>query len=143
MNELLLNPVLVLPFSVWLVTQTLKWVLAKRHNPDAKFSDSGGMPSAHAAVIGSAATAIAWRDGLDSSLFGLAAVVTAIVMHDAFRLRWAVGEQASRINAIIDQAKLKNVPSAVVWRGHRLREVVAGFLLGIGLTILGYLVVYQ
>lgn len=142
MNELLANPVVTLSLFAWLIVQTAKFIGNRRRDSQAKFSDSGGMPSSHAAVIGAATTVIGLADGVESSLFGLAVVVMAIVVHDAFRLRWAVGEQAARLNLITQQEHLKNVPPVVVWRGHRLREVAVGLGLGSALAAVGYLVVY-
>lgn len=129
MTDVLTNPVIVLSLAAWLLTQTTKYLLARPKNPQARLSDPGGMPSSHAAVVAAATTVIGLDAGIDSNLFGLAIVVTAIVLHDAFRLRWAVGEQSVRTNEIIKRVKLQ-LPPVVVWRGHRLREVIVGFVIG-------------
>jgi uncharacterized protein len=130
--EVLYNPVIVIALLVWLVTQSLKFTLARLAGKDARFSDPGGMPSAHAAVIMAAVTVIGLDYGFDDPLFGLAAVVAAIILHDAFRLRWSAGQTAERLNQVIKQTKTKAKP-VVVWRGHRLREVAAGAGLGVAL----------
>lgn len=134
-----LNSVLVISFIAWAVAQGLKWLLDRHSETPAHFADPGGMPSSHAAVVTAAATVIGWQDGLDSPLFGLAVVVAAIVMHDAVRVRFAVGEQARSLNELLGTAKL---PLVKVWKGHRIREVLAGGLLGVAVASALYVVWY-
>ncbi len=128
--DILLNPVLVVSGLVWLIAQTTKFITARLSGRPAGFLDTGGMPSSHAAVIAAAATVIALDQGLASPLFGLAVIVAAIVLHDAYRVRWMAGETAERLNASLRRTKLKPVP---VYRGHRLSEVAIGILFGIAL----------
>jgi acid phosphatase family membrane protein YuiD len=96
------------------------------------------MPSGHAATMAAADTVIGLREGVGSPLFGLALVITALVLHDAVRLRWSVGEQAVRINKLLAAAG-REAESVVVWRGHRIREVAAGSLLGSVVAALLYI----
>ena len=128
------NPVVILAFVAWFITQSIKYVLNRSRDSEAKFSDPGGMPSSHAAVVGAAATVIGLDTGLDSDVFGLALVVAAIVVHDAYRVRWAVGEQARRLNDLLAVSSLADKSPVVVWKGHRMRELAVGLLLGVGIS---------
>lgn len=137
MNELADNPVLIITAVSWLVAEVAKYAGRRLSGSPARFGDTGGMPSGHAAFVTAAATVIGLEAGFDGPLFALAAVVVAIVLHDAVRLRWAVGEQATLLNLLLQKAQLGSAP-VIVWRGHRLREVLVGSLLGIALSGLLY-----
>ena len=126
---LLDNPVLVITIPTWLLAETIKFVVRRQSDPKAKFGHPGGMPSGHATLTGSAATVIGLESGIESPLFGLAVVLVAIVIHDAVRLRWSVGEQAARINELAAVGK-STLPPLMVWRGHRIREVAVGIVFG-------------
>ncbi len=134
LDELLTNPIITVGFCCWLVAQTTKYLLALVARHPVHFSDSGGMPSSHAAVVGSTVVVAGLSAGLASDIFGLAVVLAAIVLHDAYRVRWSVGEQAERLNQLLAQAKTGNTAPVVVWRGHRIREVIVGLLLGVTLS---------
>ena len=137
MSELADNPVLVVTFVTWLIAESVKFTGRFLTGSPARFGDTGGMPSGHAAFVSAAATLIGLEDGFDGPLFALAVVLVAIVLHDAVRLRWAVGDQAVLLNRLLKQSKLGLSP-AVVWRGHRIREVLAGSLFGIIVSSLLY-----
>lgn len=136
MSELLSNPVVLVPVIAWLAAEALKFGVRQATGSDAKLGDTGGMPSGHAAFVTAVATIIGLREGLESPLFGLAAVLVAIVIHDAIRLRWSVGQQAERLNTLIANAKPEGVDPVIVWHGHRIREVLAGAAIGIGTAVL-------
>lgn len=125
----MISLVLPLAFAAWVLAQGIKFILAKRTDPHAKFSDPGGMPSSHSAVVGAGTVVVGIETGIDSPLFGFAVIMMAIVLHDAYRVRWSVGEQAIRLNELTAQNNPKARP-VVVWKGHRLREVIVGLLLG-------------
>ncbi|HEY8109154.1 MAG TPA: divergent PAP2 family protein [Patescibacteria group bacterium] len=122
-----INPVLLVAGLVWLSAELSKYLIGLVNDRGRKLFDPGGMPSVHTAVIVGCTMAIGLSEGFDSPLFALGAVVSAIVAHDAFRVRWAVGTQAVRINELSRRAKL---PPVVVWRGHRIREVIVGGIYG-------------
>ncbi len=123
-------PLIVIVALVWLISETLKYLIRLKTEERAYFGDSGGMPSSHASVMAATATVAGLQDGFDSSVFGLAVVVTAIVAHDAVRLRGMVGSQGTRLNALLAASQLADKSPLYIWRGHRLREVAAGLVLG-------------
>lgn len=127
---MVIAPLIAIVGIAWLFSETLKYLIRLRTEEHAKFGDSGGMPSSHASVMASAATVAGLQDGFDSSVFGLAVVMTAIVAHDAVRLRGMVGSQGTRLNALLAASQLADKSPLYIWRGHRLREVAAGLVFG-------------
>jgi len=53
---------------------------------------AGGIPSAHTAFVTALAVSIGIRAGFSSDLFAVAAVFSAIIVYDAFRLARACSE---------------------------------------------------
>lgn len=134
---MLTNPLILTPFVAWLIAQTLKFVL---HSYKGQFDFryfylSGGMPSAHTAAVVALALSAYFTSGGGSPLFGLAAVVAAIVIYDSFGVRRSVGEQGKAINALVDNLHHNRVRLSDMGRlrevlGHTPLEVVVGGLLG-------------
>ncbi len=140
------NPYIVSPFAVWIIAQLAKFLLAAwRRGKRIDFRylyASGGMPSAHSAVVCALAVTALLRNGSTSSIFGLTTVLAAIVMYDSFGVRRAAGEQAAAINAILEamgkqrlgfdhpQQRLREI------LGHKPLEVTVGALAGVLLGLL-------
>lgn len=101
---------------------------------------AGGMPSSHSAFAASISTSAAIIAGLDSITFAVAFVFSAIVMYDAYRLRGAVQKQAIRINKLSELAGLKDEAKLNEMLGHSLLEIAIGFLLGLTVTIICYMI---
>jgi acid phosphatase family membrane protein YuiD len=91
---------------------------------------SGSMPSVHSATSMALLTVVAFRDGIDSALFGIAALFTVIVMYDAVMVRRSTGEQGAAIEALIKEQKSKVRPPRAA-KGHEPIEVAVGMLLGL------------
>ncbi|GGH19774.1 divergent PAP2 family protein [Paenibacillus segetis] len=117
----------------------LQLISKKSWNPAICFS-TGGMPSSHSATVASLATAVGIMEGFNSSVFAVAAVVCAITMYDAAGIRRNAGLHASLLNRLVKQtpALLKDAPPTDLKEllGHRPVEVLAGALLGIGISLL-------
>jgi acid phosphatase family membrane protein YuiD len=140
---LLNNSALIYGVLTWFTAQGLKVLIlyVREHRVDLRLlTAAGGMPSSHSALVCSIAVAIAFREGLDSPLFALAAGVAGVVMYDAAGIRRAAGHHASVLNQIIDELfqghpindeKLKEL------LGHTPTQVFFGALLGILCTGLG------
>jgi hypothetical protein len=129
-------PFLLIPVVAWGAAQVLKYVLFTLRSKNFKdynlLYKSGGMPSAHAAVVMSVTTAVAYADGLYSATFGIAAVVAAIVLYDAVNVRRAVGEQGRALHEIAPQRKMTFFTAD----GHTIPEVIAGSSLGVAIAII-------
>ena len=140
--DLLLSPYLIAIVSAWFVAQGLKYVVSglKNHNFKNSLSQlylSGNMPSAHSAAVTALLTVIAAKEGVDSAIFGLAALFSAIVMYDAVMVRRSSGEQGKAITEMIKITKSK-IDLPRVAKGHTPIEVVAGASVGL---IIGFIVI--
>jgi hypothetical protein len=89
----------------WLVCQAIKIAISRK---TTSFWQLGGMPSAHAALVGALATAVALQEGYASPAAAITYVLAAIVVHDAVHIR----------------------------KDHNLTEVAAGLLIGIAVVLL-------
>jgi len=96
MRNLLNNPALIYGALAWCFAQGLKVLLCyvRERRVDLRLmTAAGGMPSSHSALVSAMAVAIAFREGLDSPLFALAAGVAGVVMYDAASIRRAAGHR--------------------------------------------------
>ena len=139
MYDIITNLALVIPVSAWMVSQLIKVfvTLAREKRFDWWFLfRSGGMPSAHTALVCALATAVAMMLGLNSVAFAIAAILAMVVMYDAAGVRQAVGRQSRILNRIVKELREKR-PRDEVERdlrefiGHTQFQVIAGAILGI------------
>lgn len=123
----------IAPIAAWLVAQLAKvvWAMAKGADRESMptILTSGNMPSSHSAITVSLLVVIGVLDGMDSAAFGLATVLTSIVIYDALNVRRAVGEQGLILKAI---AKDRLFYTAL---GHKPTEVIAGAAVGVLVAI--------
>ena len=116
--------VLVVPVIAWVISQGLKQVFHLMGRNRRVFSGdtnpkillSGGMPSAHSAIVVSMAVFLGLQDGLNSSAFGLSVWLAIIVMYDAMMVRYSSGMQGEALNKLIMEqgSKLKKLRVAHV-----------------------------
>ncbi|AKG37840.1 membrane protein [Paenibacillus durus ATCC 35681] len=123
----------------------LNLFLGRTWNPALAFS-TGGMPSSHSAAAASLATSIGIMNGLDSSLFAIAAVVCAITMYDAAGIRRHAGLHAALLNRItqnLSQITRDKTPAAHLKEllGHRPLEVLVGLVLGVVISFVLYYII--
>ncbi len=135
----MISSYLLVILIAWLCAQGTKYILVaiknRNFNNIRQLYLSGNMPSAHSATTVSLATLIGLRDGIDSAIFGLAALFAAVVMYDAIMVRRSVGEQGIAIQMLIKLSKSKNVVIPRAARGHEPLEVVAGAAMGLFIGI--------
>ena len=128
-----LPPVLIAVILALLFSQGLKIVLLLAvHKQRFHWTDmvvTGGMPSAHTAIVVSLMTSVWFTEGL-SNLFILCLVLAAIVIRDALGVRRTAGEEGKMINRIIAATKLKARPVRYSL-GHTPKEVTVGAILGL------------
>lgn len=134
--------VLVVSAIAWVMSQGLKQVfyLMGRNrriftgDTNPKILLSGGMPSAHSAIVVSMAVFLGLQDGLNSSVFGLSVCLATIVMYDAMMVRYSSGMQGEALNKLIMEqgSKIKKLRVA---HGHTPVEVLAGAIIGIVVAI--------
>lgn len=143
-TDLFNNFPIVMAFFAWLTAQLIKLVLTLVFYPkDFSLSillSSGGMPSSHSATVCALATAILITDGIGSSTFAVAAVLSFIVMYDARGVRRSAGEQAKKINNIIehlsdndDEFESEDPVKEIL--GHTPLQVTIGAIIGIAFPV--------
>ena len=138
-HDLITNWVLIIPLCAWVVAQLIKVVVALAQGKGLELSyfiSSGGMPSAHSAMVSALATAVAMTNGFSSTFFAIAVVLAAVVMYDATGVRQSVGQQSVVLNRIILELKrreplVKIEADLRELMGHTPFEVIAGSALGI------------
>ncbi len=141
-NQLLQwNFILVTALVSWFIAQIVKTLFNCMicHKVDiSRMWGDGGWPSAHSATVCAMVAATARMEGLNSTMFAIAAVMAIITMHDAMGVRRQTGEQAKVLNQLINEwleqgaQKLpilgdKQLKEMV---GHTPIEVISGAILG-------------
>ena len=137
--EIITNKVLIIPLCSWALAQLLKVIiiLIQKKQLDLRYLVvSGGMPSAHSAVVTGLATSVALIQGFGSVAFGISAILALVVMYDAAGLRQSVGKQSIVLNRILRELRLRR-PVIELGRdlrefiGHTQFQVIIGGLLGV------------
>ncbi|GAU41296.1 hypothetical protein TSUD_325100 [Trifolium subterraneum] len=129
------------------VAQSIKfftvWYKEKRWDPKQLFG-SGGMPSSHSATVTALATAVGFHEGFGGPLFATALVLAIIVMYDATGVRLQAGRQAEVLNQIVIELPAEHpLADSRPLRellGHTPPQVIAGSLLGIVTSAIGYVI---
>ncbi|AFZ46747.1 acid phosphatase/vanadium-dependent haloperoxidase related protein [Cyanobacterium stanieri PCC 7202] len=136
-NEILANKLIVIPLLACIISQIIKVTVDTVSNRKFSFRyivSTGGMPSAHSALVGSLATGVGQTLGWSSPEFAIASIFAGIVMYDAAGVRQAAGKQARVLNQIMEgminhedfnEERLKEL------LGHTPFQVVVGLILGI------------
>lgn len=140
--DLITNWVLIIPLTAWIIAQAFKMVVALVHGEGldlSYFVASGGMPSAHSAMVCALATTIAMTEGFGSSFFAIAVILALIVMYDSAGVRQSVGQQSVVLNRIILELKrreplVKIEADIRELMGHTPFEVLVGAVMGIVLA---------
>ncbi|MBE9006478.1 divergent PAP2 family protein [Fortiea sp. LEGE XX443] len=141
--DILNNRVLLVALVACFIAQALKLVIELVKNQKLNVRvlvTTGGMPSAHSALVTALAAGIGQTVGWASPEFALATVFAIIVMYDAAGVRQAAGKQARILNQMIaelfdekhefSQDRLKEL------LGHTPVQVIAGSALGITIYLL-------
>jgi acid phosphatase family membrane protein YuiD len=142
-EKVLDNHVLLVSLIACFTAQGLKVTieLIRNRKMDFRFLvTTGGMPSAHSALVGSLATGVGMTVGWSSPDFAIACLFAVIVMYDAAGVRRAAGKQARILNQLLDEffrehkqfdeERLKEL------LGHTPFQVLVGLALGIGISLL-------
>ncbi len=123
--------------AAWILAQSVKMVnryAATRRLDFAVLVSTGGMPSAHTAMVCALSTSVGLQHGFGSPVFALALAFAGIVMFDAQSVRRAAGQQARLLNQIVDEMFREHHLSEqklAELLGHTRLEVFVGMLTGI------------
>ncbi|MEM1368676.1 MAG: divergent PAP2 family protein [Cyanobacteria bacterium P01_H01_bin.15] len=136
------NHILLAAISACLLAQVCKVLVCVVQTGKIDFRylvTTGGMPSAHSALVGALATGVGRSMGWSSAEFAIACLFAVIVMYDAAGVRQAAGKQARVLNQIVDQVfredmeldgeRLKEL------LGHTPAQVLVGLILGVSLSL--------
>lgn len=129
--------ILIAAGIAWFIAQALKIIISFIENKRIDWSlatASGGMPSSHTAFVIAATTMIGRMEGIESSVFALAVVLSFVVMYDAMNVRRAVGHMGKTLNQIINNFNRTgkvNVENVKEILGHSPIQVFAGLVLGL------------
>jgi acid phosphatase family membrane protein YuiD len=121
----------------WMIAQSTKMLcgICRARRLDFSYIHStGGMPSAHSALVCGMATSVGMTTGFGSPLFVVALVFAMITMFDAATVRRAAGLQARLLNQILDELFREHHLSEkklVELLGHTRLEVFMGMLVGV------------
>lgn len=139
----ILSPYIIAVLAGWIIAQGAKYIIValKNRNFDhfRQLYLSGNMPSAHSATSVALCVVVGLRDGFDSGVFAVAALLAGIVMYDAMMVRRSSGEQGLAIHALIALSKNKEIVLPRAARGHTPLEVVVGAILGMGIGVVVFL----
>ncbi|AEF81429.1 integral membrane protein [Leadbettera azotonutricia ZAS-9] len=136
------NPIVLSSLTSWVMAQIVKALVvllgSRKKSPrelvETIIWRTGGMPSSHAAVVCSMATAVGVYDGIGSNLFAVCFFFAMVAMRDAMGVRRSSGLQARALNLLgrltSDRLGFEYDPVKEI-QGHSPLEVVIGALLGI------------
>jgi len=141
-NAFFSNTIILSALTAWFLAQLVKGIISLlnsgnrslREVLEAIFWRTGGMPSSHASIVSSMATAVAFAEGVDSNLFAVTLFIALVIMRDAMGVRRSSGLQARALNIlgkqIADHQETEFSPLKEI-RGHHPLEVIVGALMGI------------
>ena len=136
------NQVLLVSLFACLAAQGLKVVIELIRNRKINLRyllTTGGMPSAHSALVGGLATAVGQTAGWSSTEFAIACLFAVIVMYDAAGIRQAAGKQARIINQMLEDylqnGKIFDEEKLIELLGHTPFQVFVGLALGIVISL--------
>lgn len=142
-NSILDNRVLLVALIACLIAQITKLAIELGRHGKVNVRvlvETGGMPSAHSALVTALATGVGQKLGWNSPDFAIAAIFAIIVMYDAAGVRQAAGKQARILNQIMDELFTEhptfNENRLKELLGHTPFQVIVGSVLGVTISCL-------
>ncbi|CCQ51089.1 divergent PAP2 family protein [Crocosphaera watsonii WH 8501] len=138
------NKILLVSLIACFSAQGLKLIIELIRHRKINFRylvSTGGMPSAHSALVGALATGVGLTKGWESPEFAIACLFAVIVMYDAAGVRQAAGKQARILNQLLDEFlqdshQLNTEERLKELLGHTPFQVLIGLTWGISVSIL-------
>ncbi len=125
--------VLLTTVIAWVVSQVLKFFFHAGTPFDPWWWRTGGMPSSHTAPTAAAVTSIFLVEGF-SVLFVFSLIFLIAIIRDAVGVRYAVGVNAQVLKQLLGKKKESDI--VVVQEGHTVKQVAAGFVIGLVVSVL-------
>ncbi len=143
LHVLATNRPLMSAVGAWFVAQLLKTLifayLEKQVNW-RRMVETGGLPSAHAALVVGLAAGVGLNDGWQSTAFAMSLVYALVVMYDAIGIRREAGKHADLLNELLLISVIKDLykqrEKLKELLGHTPIEVFAGALIGVVMALL-------
>ncbi|MEK7139176.1 MAG: divergent PAP2 family protein [Patescibacteria group bacterium] len=134
--------IIFIPVIGALVAQLAKVIGALYHRQFTwhVWKEYGGMPSAHAAFVFAALTEVALLDGVASTSFILALVLTVVIVRDASGYRRTMDHHAATLNRLIDElpaARQTHYTTFDSTMGHTPWQITVGAVIGALVAWLG------
>lgn len=141
MLEIIRHPWFMSASCAFFGAQLLKFALVRLRSGQWHLHEMispGGMPSAHAALATSLASAVGFTDGFDAPYAMVALGFGALVLCDAVTIRFEAGEHAKLLNKIVGKLNEMLDPKERIEAsrlkerlGHKRREVTVGAVFGV------------
>ena len=140
------SPVFLSAFTSWFLAQIMKAVIVLLRSPRRSAREvtltllwkTGGMPSSHSSLVAALATAVAFEEGVGSTIFIVSLCLALIVIRDSLGVRRSSGLQARTLNRlggeISSRFGIEYVPVKEI-QGHAPLEVVVGALVGLFIAV--------
>ena len=87
------------------------------------------MPSSHTGAVAAMSFTCGLREGFGSSVFAVSAVLTAVVAHDAVKVRGTMNTMIQILKETASEDVLNSRAKLPDTVGHTVLEVVMGFVL--------------
>lgn len=135
-------------FSAQAIKPLSKYYRTKKFDILELFA-AGGFPSSHTSTMTALALSLGIKDGFSSSTFFIAFIVMLIIGYDAMNVRLYTGKNIALTRQLIDDLReLKDIKfdDPIYFTkmkqilGHERIEVVGGFILGIIVSIVVYII---
>ena len=136
-KDIAMNTLIIAAVTAWIVAQTTKvlcgfirYGLQDRSRVMWRILWAGGMPSSHSAFITAAVFTIFLTYGAESSIFGFALIMSCIIIYDICKMHTIYSTFQNKYPALKEEVQNNPVLKDLV--GHRLPEVLAGIMIGLG-----------
>jgi len=129
--EIILAPILTLFVvqSIKLATDGIKG----NFNLKSVLTSYGGMPSSHTAVVTSLCAMIGYKEGIESTAFGIAVIFSLIIITDTLVLRKFIDQNSQVVKQLVQKLPPQDqqeFPSIITKLQHTLPQVGVGALIG-------------
>ena len=123
----------LVPVLTWIGIQLFKFIYDRLETGKwhlERLTGSGGMPSSHSALVMCLATIVGKTYGINTPVFGVAAIFAGVVIHDAAGVRREVGKQAKIINEVLLKKGVTGDEKLKELVGHSPFQVLIGSIIG-------------